>query len=76
MSQQEGRRHVQLREIFEEAYTAAIPFLDPAQGFAGQPLIRHAYIQLHEMFPALSQQEIAILVPALQRTFAERNKAR
>ncbi len=74
MVEQERRQYHHLREIFEDAYIIALPFLDPKQGLGGIPMVRHAYIRLREEYPELSQQEIAILVPALERVFAERKK--
>lgn len=71
----ERRAHFHLRSIFEEAYILALPFLDPKQGWGGRPMTRHAYPALHEAFPQLTAQDIAVLVPALERVFAERSKA-
>lgn len=69
------RANAYLRSIFEEAYTMASPFLDPKHGWGGRPMIRHAYPALHEAFPQLTSQDIALLVPALERVFIERSKA-
>lgn len=69
MTAHERRIHLDLREIFEEAYLLVLPFLDPVQGFGRQPLIRQAYIRIHETYPELTPQEVAILVPALQRVY-------
>lgn len=69
------RAHFHLRSIFEEAYTLALPFLDPKQGWGGKPMIRHAYPALREAFPQLTAQDVSMLVPALERVFIERNKA-
>ncbi|MCX7626894.1 MAG: hypothetical protein N2Z69_00530 [Methylophilaceae bacterium] len=69
----ERRTHYHLREVFEQAYEVALPFLDPAQGWGGRPLLRHAFPALHEAFPFLTAQDLAILVPALERVFRERN---
>lgn len=65
-----------IREIFEEAYVLVLPLVDPKQGWAGQPMTRHAYPALHEAFPRLDMQDLAILVPALERVFRERSKVR
>lgn len=69
------RQHHHLREIFEEAYKIALPFIDPKQGWSGQAMTRHAYPALQEAFPAMAMQDLAILVPALERVFKERNKS-
>jgi len=70
----ERRTYYHLRDIFEQAYDVALPFIDPTQGWGGRPLVRHAYPALHETFPQLTEQDIAILVPALERVFHERKK--
>lgn len=70
----ERRRHLHLRDIFEDAYTFCLPFIDPKQGWGNQAMTRHAYVALHEKYPELTLQEVAILVPALVRVFGERSK--
>lgn len=73
----ESRRvHAYVREIFEEAYVLVLPFIDPKQGWGGQPMTRHAYPALKEAYPRLAMQDLAILVPALERVFKERSKAK
>jgi hypothetical protein len=74
--QQEKRRHPGLREIFEDACAIAEPFLDPKNGINGVPLVRHAYIAIHERFPELTLQELSILVPAVERTVTLRLRTR
>jgi hypothetical protein len=66
---EQRRQHHNLREIFEEAYEIALPYLDPAQGYFGIPIERQAYVVLHERYPQFSVQEIDILMPALKRVF-------
>jgi hypothetical protein len=58
-----------LHEIFAEAYVIALPYIDPARGLYNQPLLHHAYIILAETYPFLTQQELALLVPALECVF-------
>ncbi len=70
--QQERRVHAYMRDIFEEAYVIALPFIDPQQGWQGRPMTRHAYPALKEAFPRLDMQDLAILVPALERVFHAR----
>lgn len=72
----ERRQHLDIREIFDEAYQIALPFLDPALGFGGKSLEHHVYVVVHEAFPVLTQQQMAVLVPALSIMFHERSKAR
>jgi len=71
---EDRRQYHQIRGIFEEAYKIALPFIDPKQGWGGQAMTRHAYPALMEAFPMLTMQDLAILVPALERVFKERNK--
>lgn len=73
----ENRRvNTYAREIFEEAYALALPFIDPSQGWGGQSMTRHAYSALREAYPRLAMQDLAILVPALERVFRERSKTK
>lgn len=64
-----------IRDIFEDAYVLALPFIDPGQGLNGRAMVRHAYPALKEAFPRLATQDLAILVPALERVFRERSKS-
>lgn len=72
---EDRRKSHQIRIVFEQAYTIALPFIDPARGVGGQPMVRHAYPALMEAFPMLTMQDIACLVPAIERVFKERNKS-
>jgi hypothetical protein len=58
-----------------DAYAVALPFIDPKKGWGGQSMARHAYPALMEAFPKLTPQDLAYLVPALERVFKERSKA-
>lgn len=73
--EQERRQHTELRDIFEDACTIAAPFFDPANGIGGVPMARHAYIAIHERFPALTAQQLSILVHAVERTVTLRMRA-
>lgn len=68
----ERRQHLYIREIFEEAYLISLPFLDPRQGFRGVSFEHHVFVVLHEVYPDLSQSQLAVLVQALERIFHER----
>lgn len=68
------RQHHHIRDVFEEAYKIATPFIDPKLGLGGLAMTRHAYPVLMEAFPAMTMQDLAILVPALERVFKERNR--
>ena len=72
--QVERRANITVREVFEEAYTVALPFIDPDQGVGGKALTRHAFIVLHERFPDISTQNMSILVHAIERTFVVRTR--
>ncbi|HLP98838.1 MAG TPA: hypothetical protein VK149_10365 [Sideroxyarcus sp.] len=70
----ERRTRYHLREIFDQAYEAVLPMLDPEQGIhpaGSQHFIR---IVLHDKFPDLHQQDIAILSVSIERVFRERSK--
>lgn len=71
----ERRQHLYLREIFEDAYRLSLPFIDPALGYRGVSLGHQAYVALHEAYPDLTQSQLAVLVPALERVFRERQRA-
>jgi hypothetical protein len=73
-NREDRRQHHQIRDIFEEAYQIVLPFIDPKQGWGGQAMTRHAYPALMEAFPALTMQDLASFVPALERVFKERSK--
>ncbi len=72
---EERRQQHHIRDIFEQAYQIALPFMDPGQGWGGQAMARHIYPALREAFPMLAMQELAILVPALERVFEHRRKS-
>ena len=76
MGQEEKRQYLHLREIFESCYILALPFLDPSQGIGGVAIVRHAYLRLHESYPELTDQDLSLLVPALERVFHERSLSR
>ena len=69
------RQHQNIRDLFEQAYIIATPFIDPKLGFGGIAMTRHAYPALMEAFPSLTMQDLSIMVPALERVFKERNRA-
>ncbi len=71
----ERRQQHNVRSIFEQAYVLCVPYLDPARGINGLPLTRHVSIVLREHYPALSVQEMMVLVSSLQSTFKVRNSA-
>jgi hypothetical protein len=70
------RIHHHLREVFEDAYKLALPFIDPKQSWGGRPMVHHAYGALKKTYPQLAAQDLAILVPTLARAFRERTDHR
>ncbi len=69
------RQQHNLRAIFEQAYSLCVPYLDPARGINGHPLTRHVGIVLREHYPALTGQDMVVLISTLQSTFRVRNTA-
>lgn len=65
-SSKERRVHIHLRVIFESACHITMPFLDKKQGFDGMPMKVSALRALHNNFPDLSEQDIALLFSAVQ----------
>ncbi len=70
VSGEERRGSPQLRTIFVEAYEVLQPFFDPANSWAGQTHEHLAYRALNERFPALSVEEVHLLVTAAKRVFS------
>lgn len=69
----ERRQNEQYRQIFETVYTRVEPFLDPENGWPGQPLEHLAYRVLIENYPQLSSTELDGYFSAAKRVFGERN---
>jgi hypothetical protein len=65
-SGKERRINNHLRGNFETACRITAPFLDAKQGFNGMPLKLSALHALRNLYPELSQQDIAILFSAVQ----------
>ena len=56
-----------LRVVFEDACRITASFFDPKQGWGGKSLTIYARQTLREAYPNLMQQDIAILLAAVQR---------
>ena len=69
------RQHYQLRDIFDQAYRVAYPLLDPKQSMQTGGSVHFLHVVLHEEFPNLHQQDIAILSASIQRVFRDRGKS-
>lgn len=61
------RANAHLRVVFETACQITAPFFDTAQGWGGKSLTMYARQALHEKYPDLTQQDIALLFSAVQR---------
>lgn len=62
----ERRVHTHLRVNFEVACRVTLPFLDRNQGFGGMPMKLSALRELHNCFPELTEQDVAILFSAVK----------
>ena len=64
---EDKRVNAHLRVVFETACQITAPFFEPGQGWGGKPLTLYARQALHEKYPDLTQQDVAILFSAVQR---------
>ena len=64
---QERRKHINLREIFEDACLLTAPFFDTTQAWGNTSLTMYARQALREAYPDLTQQEIAMLSASVER---------
>lgn len=69
----ERRTRLHLRDVFERAYVIAYPLLDSNRDHleTGSHFLR---VVLHDAFPELHQQDIAILSVSIETVFRTRNK--
>ncbi len=65
------RTNHHLREVFEEAYRVVYPMLASEQNHGSTHFIR---VVLHDSFPQLHLQDVAILSVAIERVYRERSK--
>jgi hypothetical protein len=70
----ERRTRPHLREVFEQAYLVAYPMLDSQQTLSNAGSAHFLRVVLHDAFPDLHMQDIAILSVAIERVYIERNK--
>jgi len=61
------RVNAHLRVVFETACQITAPFFEPGLGWGGKPLTLYARQTLHEKYPDLTQQDVALLFAAVQR---------
>lgn len=71
----ERRIRENLRSLFEQAYQVAYPLLHSRQSSQLGSSSHFLRITLHEAFPDLHQQDIAILAASVERVFRERSKS-
>lgn len=70
----ERRTRQHLRDVFEHAYRVAYPLLESDQALANTGSAHFLRVVLHDAFPELHLQDIAILSVSIERVFRERSK--
>ncbi|MBI5889630.1 MAG: hypothetical protein HZB47_03000 [Nitrosomonadales bacterium] len=70
----ERRSRPHLREIFEQAYLVAYPMLSSEQSLSNPGSAHFLRVVLHDNFPNLHLQDVAILSVAIERVYRERCK--
>ena len=67
----ERRVSAHLREVFEQACRITEPFFDAQQTWGGVPMTLYAQQALHQAYPELTKQDVAILFSAVRRFHAQ-----
>lgn len=70
----ERRTRPHLREIFEQAYRVAYPLLDSSGSSHSDSPTHFLRVVLHDAFPDLHLQDVAILSVSIERVYRERSK--
>lgn len=70
----ERRTRQHLRDVFEHAYRVAFPLLDSSQAIPNPGSTHFLRVVLHDAFPDLHLQDIAILSVSIERVYRERSK--
>lgn len=70
----ERRTRPHVREVFEHAYRVAYPLLDSSQTLPNAGTAHFLRVVLHDAFPDMHLQDIAILSVSVERVFRERSK--
>lgn len=70
----ERRTNLHLRDLFESAYRIAYPLLESGQTLSHAGSAHFLRVVLHDSFPDLRPQDIAILSVSVERVFRERSK--
>lgn len=68
----ERRKHLRVREVFDEAITLIEPFFAPENQWGSRSLDHLAYRTLRDRYPDMSYDEVHVLVVAARRVFASR----
>ena len=74
-SENERRARHDLRDKFDQAYKIAFPLLDPKQNLQGSSSSHFLRVVLHDAFPDLHQQDVAILAVSVERVFRQRSQS-
>jgi hypothetical protein len=72
----ERRTRQHLRDVFEHAYRVAYPLLGSSQTIPNPGSAHFLRVVLHDSFPDLHLQDIAILSVSIERVYRERSKNR
>ncbi len=70
----ERRNQPHLRAIFEQVYRVAYPLLDSSEGTHNGTPVHFLRVVIHDAFPELHLQDVAILSVAIERVYRERSK--
>lgn len=70
----ERRTRQHLRDVFEHAYRVAYPLLDSSQTLPNPGSAHFLRVVLHDAFPDLHLQDVAILSVSIERVYRERSK--
>lgn len=68
----ERRKHLRVREVFDEAITLIEPFFAPENQWGSRSLDHLAYRTLRDHYPDMSYDEVHVLVVAARRVFGSR----
>lgn len=72
-AQPERRANTALRELFDGAYAMISPFFDKNSGWGGRSLEHLAFRVLRENYPALSAEDVHVIIVAAHRVYIQRN---
>ncbi|OIR18200.1 hypothetical protein GALL_15270 [mine drainage metagenome] len=70
----ERRSNLHLRDLFEYAYRIACPLLESGQTVSNAGSAHFLRVVLHDSFPDLHPQDIAILSVSVECVFRQRSK--